>query len=339
MNGRTVDGLVSVPDREFFRNAEGLAVSNHHADDPVVGRNPAVHKSVHAHARQADLALGSVRVFDRKRGQLLLMGSPAEFRSRGSFLAESLDAPGVDEFVHFLGLVGDLSVSLAAMDDLNAQFMGEVIEALVARMRGDALGRLAREFLFLKAAGGDIKQRLFGEVADQTRVGTVFKNGGRSRFRPSRLHAAQVHMPPVEGQFCGMRSLGVLVGVPEFDRGVHVQNAVIMAPGDDLAAIDVPGQVDQEIPLGEMLAENSGKILGRDPDVLEMDSLRSPWLESLLVGVEVEDRDFVQRHLDMLQKDGKSASGNSAEAEKYDTVTEGQFVTHFYWTLKLSQVE
>jgi hypothetical protein len=112
-----------------------------------------------------------------------------------------------------------------------------------------------------------------------------------------------------------------------------------MAPGDDLAAIDVPGQVDQEITLGEMLAENSGKILGRDPDVLEMDSLRSPWLESLLVGVEVEDRDVIQRHLDMLQKDGKSASGNSAEAEKYDTVAEGQFLTHFYWTLKLSQVE
>jgi hypothetical protein len=74
------------------------------------------------------------------------MGSPAEFRRCGSFLAESLDTPGIDELVHFLGLVGDLSVSLAAMDDLNSQFMGEVIEALGARMRGDSLGRLAREF-------------------------------------------------------------------------------------------------------------------------------------------------------------------------------------------------
>lgn len=130
-----------------------------------------------------------------------------------------------------------------------------------------------------------------------------------------------------------MRSLGVLVGIPELDRGVHVKNAVIMAPGDDLAAIDVPGQIDQEISLGKMLAENGGKILGRDPDVLEMNSLRCPWLEGLLVWVEVEDRDVIQRHLDVLQKDRKSASGDSAEAEKYDAVAEGQFVTHFYWTL------
>ena len=48
------------------------------------------------------------------------MGAPAHLGRGGSFLAESFDAPGIDELVDLLGPIGDLRIALAAMDHLDA---------------------------------------------------------------------------------------------------------------------------------------------------------------------------------------------------------------------------
>ena len=37
--------------------------------------------------------------------QFFLMRTPAHFRRGGPFLAKAFDAPGIDEFVHLLGLI------------------------------------------------------------------------------------------------------------------------------------------------------------------------------------------------------------------------------------------
>ena len=76
-------------------------------------------------------------------GQFLFVRAPAHFRRGRALLAEALDAPGVDELVHLLGLVGDLRVALAAMDDLDAEAVRQVVERLVLGVLGDLL-RLRR---------------------------------------------------------------------------------------------------------------------------------------------------------------------------------------------------
>ena len=56
------------------------------------------------------------------------MRAPAHLGRRRAFFAEALDAPGVDELVDLLRLVGDLRVALGAMDDLHAEFLRQLVE-------------------------------------------------------------------------------------------------------------------------------------------------------------------------------------------------------------------
>ena len=99
---RTVDRPPVLPHRQLLGDGERLAVADDHADDVVIRRHPARHEGVDAHARQADLAPGPVAMLEGERGQLLFVGAPAHLGRRGAFLAEALDAPGVDELVHLL---------------------------------------------------------------------------------------------------------------------------------------------------------------------------------------------------------------------------------------------
>ena len=121
---RPVHRLAVLPDRQLLGNGERLAVADDHADDVVIGRHPARDERVDAHARQADLALRAVRVLERERRQLLLVGAPAHLGRRRALFAEALDAPGVDELVDFLRPVGDLRVALAAVNHLDARADG-----------------------------------------------------------------------------------------------------------------------------------------------------------------------------------------------------------------------
>ena len=56
---------------------------------------------------------------------------------------------------------------------------------------------------------------------------------------------------------------GARVRVPELHRRVDVQHAVVVAPLHDLAAVDVPGQVDEEVAGREMLAEQRAQVVLR----------------------------------------------------------------------------
>ncbi len=49
----------------------------------------------------------------RVLGDVAFVRAPAQFGRRHAFLEEAFDAPGVDEFVDSLGLIGDLGIALA----------------------------------------------------------------------------------------------------------------------------------------------------------------------------------------------------------------------------------
>ena len=86
-------------------------------------------------------------------------------------------------------------------------------------------------------------------------IGAVFEDGGGPRLAPAGRHAADVHVPPIERPLGGMLVRGAGVRVPDLDRRVEVEHAAIVAPLEDLAAVDVPGQVDQQVAGREVLGQ------------------------------------------------------------------------------------
>ena len=295
-----VDRLAAFPHGKLLGNAERLAVADDHADDVVVRRHPARHERVHAHARQADLALGAVRVLEGKGGQLFFMGAPAHLSRGRPLFAEALDAPGVDELVHLFGLIGDLRVALAAMNDLDAELVGQVVELLRLGVVRDLLRLSAAELLVRQGLPSDVQKRLLGEMADQARVRPVFEHRRRPRLAPPGDHPPQVHVPPVECPLGRVLVVRPAVGVPELHRRVDIQHAPVVAPLDDFAAIDVPRQVDEEIPGRDVLAQQRAQILRRHALPDEGHALLDPGLQSRLVWLKVHDGDALGIDADVL---------------------------------------
>ena len=259
-----------------------------------------------------------------ERGQLLLVRAPAHFGGRGALLAEALHAPGVDELIHLLRTVGDLRVALAAVDHLHTQLMGEVVEGPALRVLGDPLRLLAGKLLLLEACGGDVEQRVLREVADESWVGTVLEDGRRAGRSPAGDLLPEIHVPPVEREVRGVGALRMLVGVPEFDRRVEIEHAVVVAPLHDLAAVDVPGEVDEQVAGGEVLAEQVAEVVWRHLVADERDALLDPRPQRRLVGLEVEDRDAAWVDLDVVEEHRQRAAGDGTEADEENAFVEDE---------------
>src|SRR5262245_26919560 len=124
------------------------------------------------------------------------MGTPAHLCRGRALFAETLDAPGVDELVHLFGLIRDLRVALAAMNDLDTELMGQVVKFLRRGVVRDFLRLSAAELLVRQGLLSDVQQCLLGEMADQTRVRPMFEYRRWSWLGPSGDHPPQVHVPP-----------------------------------------------------------------------------------------------------------------------------------------------
>ena len=167
---------------------------------------------------------------------------------------------------------------------------------------------------------GDVQQRLLGEVADQARVCAVLEHRGRPGLLPRCDHAPQVHVAPVERPLRRVFVVGAGVRIPELHRRVDVQHAVVVAPLDDLAAVDVPGQIDQEIAGREMLAEKRAQVVRGDALLDEAHALRDPRRERGLVGLELHDRDLRRLDVDVLDENGQGASRDETKTHEQNTI-------------------
>ena len=177
-------------------------------------------------------------------------------------------------------------------------------------------------FLSVRSALGDVEQPLLGEVGDQARIGPVLEHRGRPRLVPAGDHSPHVHVPPVERPLGRVLLLRPGVRVPDLDRRVDVEHAVVVAPLDDLAAVDVPGQVDQQVARRHVLGQQRAHILGRNTILDQRHSLLDPRPERGLVGVEFEDRDLARMDLKVLEQNRNRAARYGAETDKQDTLAE-----------------
>src|SRR5579864_441820 len=112
------------------------------------------------------------------------MGAPAHLSRRRALLAEALDAPGVDELVHLLRPIGNLRVTLAAVDDPDAELAGQMVELPRLGVMCDLLRLSPHDLPIRQSVPGDIQESVLGEVADQAGVCPVLYHRARPRLTP-----------------------------------------------------------------------------------------------------------------------------------------------------------
>ena len=101
---------------------------------------------------------------------------PTHLGGRDTFFIKTFDRPGVDEFVHFFWLVGNLRVAFADVNYACAGQHRQSIELLVGQSRLDCALTLARATVTQNFVR-DFEQRLFCKVRNQARVRAVFNDG------------------------------------------------------------------------------------------------------------------------------------------------------------------
>ena len=230
-----------------------------------------------------------------------------------------LDAPGVDELVHLLGPGTDLGVPLAAVDDLDPQLHGQAVEGLGPGQVIQFFGLDALDPALLQQPGGDVQQPLLGPVGDEARVGPVFHHGGGAGRAPAGRHAPNVHVPPIKRQFGRMFGPG-RVGVPKLHGGIQVQHPVVVAPLQDFAAVDVPGQVHQQVPGAQVAAQEVPQVPRGDPVLDEGDPLPGPFMDCLAPILEIHHRNLRRRHLQVLEQERQGAGSHRATAQHEDSM-------------------
>ena len=255
------------------------------------------------------------------------MRSPAHFGRGDALFVQALDAPRIDELVDLLGLVGDLRVALAAMDHLHAELHRQTVEGALLDQVGDFLGVGAADLSVREQLLRDVDQPLLGPMRNQARIGAVFDNRRRPRLAPAGRHAADVHVPPIERPLGRMLLLRAGVGIPDFHRGVDVEHASIVTPLQDFAAVDVPGQVDQQVARREVLGQLRAEVLRRDPPTDEADPLRGPGPQSLGAVLKIQDGDVLQRDAEMPDEDRQRALRHGAITQEQNPFPELDHVT------------
>ena len=114
------------------------------------------------------------------------------------------------------------------------------------------------------------------------------------------------------------------VRVPQLHRRVDVQHALVVAPLHDLAAVDVPGQVDEEVAGREMFAEERAQIVLRDAVLDEGDPPFEPGPQRRLVRIELHDGDALRIDVEVAQQDGQCAPRDGAKAHEQNSMRKCQ---------------
>src|SRR5262249_3426122 len=121
------------------------------------------------------------------------------------------------KLVDLFGSISDLRIPLAAVNDFDAKPMSQVVELVVGSVVCDCFGLGTAEFLIRQRSLSDVQKSLLRKMTDQAWVRAVLKYSSRPRLLPSRDHAPQIHVAPVERAFRRVFVGGAGVRVPDFN--------------------------------------------------------------------------------------------------------------------------
>jgi len=157
----------------------------------------------------------------------------------------------------------------------------------------------------------------------------VIEHGRRTGHGPLGNHLAQVHVAPVERHLLRRGIDGMLIRIPEFHRGVDVEHAFFVAPSEDFAGVNVPGQINQHVAGGKIFAEQRAHVFARHAVSHELHAALDPRGERRLAVLEIHHRDVFGRGLDVLDQNGQGALGDGSVADEQDFIFEWQHDKNF----------
>ena len=96
-----------------------------------------------------------------------------------------------------------------------------------------------------------------------------------------------------------MRVELAIVWIPNLHRRVQVHDTAVVAQPQDLAAVDVPRQVDQNVARAKILGDHASHVLGRDLLSDESHTLRRPLFQQAGLVLEVHHGNVRERHVQM----------------------------------------
>ena len=82
---------------------------------------------------------------------------------------------------------------------------------------------------------------------------------------------------------------------------------MVVAPLEDLAAVNVPGQVNQQVARAQVFAEQRAHVVARHALVHKVHAALEPRRQHGTAVFEVHDRDVPGGHLDVLDQNGEGA--------------------------------
>src|SRR5208337_4933158 len=204
---------------------------------------------------------------------------------------------------------GDLGGALGAMDNLDPDLHRKLVELLLCNQARKP-GRVLREPV-LDHLVGDVHEALFCHVRDKPRVCPVVDNTG-GRIFPVSGQLMEFHLPVIQGLLDRACSIALTERVPGFHGRVHVQHVVVMAPLDNLAAVDVPGKIQEKAAPGQGFGEDGTKVFRGDLPFQITEAPGRICLEVLGFILKIYKRDILKRYIDVPKQDGERALGHGA---------------------------
>ena len=124
----------------------------------------------------------------------------------------------------------------------------------------DAFAMLAYDLGLVECSPRNGFKGVLDEVRHETGVRTVLEYGGWPGPIPRGHPPSKSHMPNVETAFAWILTRSVGIGLPELDAGIEIPNSIVVAPLDDFDAVDVPGEVHQDVVRTQMGTQDVAKI-------------------------------------------------------------------------------
>ena len=120
-----------------------------------------------------------------------------------------------------------------------------------------------------------------------------------------------------------MCSFCVLIRIPELNRCIEVECSVVMAPANDLTAVDVPSKINEEVTFANMACKYFVKIFWTDLFLNKSYTLFGPWAKSFFIGGKINNCYPSWVNFNVAKKDWKCTASDESKANEQNFVIKG----------------
>jgi hypothetical protein len=141
--------------------------------------------------------------------------------------------------------------------------------------------------------------------------------------QPANFHVADVQRPILWRLF-----RRAAVRIPQFDRRVDVKDVVLVAPGQQIGATDIPSQIDDQIAGSRMPRQLLGHSPGHDLFLDEVQPALEVSLKSTATIDHIQHRDPVTGDWQMFEHERERTPRHTSAPQHQNPTVKGNPSTH-----------